>query len=74
LPTALEKLYNLNLMKTVQGAWIQLNPHIVCCLCVLQGRVGGLLRPRPFLNKLSNALFSRKFCEAHINKFASLQK
>ncbi len=39
----------------------------VCCLCLLQGRVAGLLRPRPFLNKLSNALVSRKFCEW--NKF-----
>jgi hypothetical protein len=33
----------------------------VCCLCLLQGRVAGLLWPRPFLNKLSNALFIRKF-------------
>ncbi len=36
-----------------------------CCLCLFQGRVAGLLRPRPFLNKLSNALASRKFCERH---------
>ncbi len=32
---------------------------------LLQGRVAGLLRPRPFLNKLSIALSSRKFCERH---------
>ncbi len=39
--------------------------HEVWCLCLFQGRVAGLLRPRPFLNKLSNALVSRKFCEQH---------
>jgi hypothetical protein len=32
-------------------------------LCLFQGRVAGLLQPRPFLNKLSNALVIRKFCE-----------
>ncbi len=32
------------------------------CEC---GRVASLLRPRPFLEKLSNALVSRKFCEQH---------
>ncbi len=36
----------------------------MCCLCLLQGRVVGLL-PRPFLHKLSIALVSRKFCEQH---------
>jgi hypothetical protein len=34
-------------------------------LVFVQGRVAGLLRPRPFLNKLSIALVSRKFCEWH---------
>jgi len=45
------------------------NLHKLCCLCLLQGRFAGLLRPRPFLNKLSNALVSRKFCERHKYKF-----
>jgi hypothetical protein len=37
----------------------------MCCLCLFQGRVAGLLWPRPFLNKLSIALSNRKFCERH---------
>ncbi len=39
--------------------------HKLYCLSLLQGRVAGLLRPRPFIHKLSNALVSRKFCERH---------
>ncbi len=35
---------------------------------MFQGRVAGLLWPRPFLNKLSNALVSRKFCELHTDE------
>ncbi len=44
------------------------SPHIVLSVFLFQGRVAGLLRPRPFLNKLSNALVSRKFCERHTNE------
>jgi hypothetical protein len=38
--------------------------------------VAGLLQPRPFLNKLSNALVSRKFCEWHMKckRFAAMGK
>jgi hypothetical protein len=50
------------------------NPtYSTCCLCLFQCRVAGLLRPRPFLNKLSIVQRSRKFCErqsgSHFSSF-----
>jgi hypothetical protein len=45
----------------------------MCCLCLFLGRVASLLWPRPFLNKLNNALFSRKFCERHNYSFKSIE-
>jgi hypothetical protein len=44
----------------------------MCCLCLIQGRVAGLLQPRPFLNKLSIAQSNRKFCERHNNLISQL--
>ncbi len=41
------------------------NKLFVGLFVFVQGWVAGLLRPRPFLNKLSNALISRKFCGRH---------
>jgi hypothetical protein len=41
------------------------NVFVPRILLLEQGRVAGLLRPRPFLYKMINALVSRKFCERH---------
>jgi hypothetical protein len=49
----------------VQELGYSRNLHEFAVLCLLQGRVAGLLQPRPFLNKMSNALVSIKFCERH---------
>ncbi len=52
------------LQKAVQGAWIQQNPNCAVCVCC-KGGLRVYYGLDLFLNKLSNALVSRKFCERH---------